>query len=440
MRILEFVDKNYPDREEYLAFIDVLKEILSKNYEGFDIIYQAGGSTRINHLRLKHLLIAPDKIFKKFDESGKFVDVRGPDQDTVEANASGSLPIYVLEYKGKKYIVVHTVRRTTSKSGGKSLIPSKKLTPNNMGLTGKKWTDTQLEDEIRDILPSIVVNSKITAALNQIVDVAVGKRPHIDEEFQEMMMASKTVISADFGEVLVPLMMGGNEIEFPEAINEPLVDVYVDGEPISVKSGGGSGTSMNSISENMKHYELHLSEKAPKEQKAFKILNNLLTMTTNQWLVWAAEELNVGEMKRFKEKSKMKPTVENLRAYVSNYPDIDAFIQDNMDIYEAGGWGSPSGLPKKRLPLVFKNNAENFFIYAFGVGVYRYINNGKDKEVFSKVINDVIQSDVVQYNIDLTKDGRLTMNKKTFNEMTFKFDYHARVEQPNRNKPGFKKA
>ena len=100
----------------------------------------------------------------------------------------------------------------------------------------------------------------------QLAQVAVKKRSAVDPEVLEQFNADDLrQLGIDYGEILAPLMGGEDKITFPSG-NAPLADVEINGKLISVKSAGGSGTSMASILPYLNKLKSNKAMKLNKEE------------------------------------------------------------------------------------------------------------------------------------------------------------------------------
>ena len=141
-------------------------------------------------------------------------------------------------------------------------VANKSFDPGKFDFGGKEFANAgQLANEVIAKLKTNVENQTIQDLLIQLVEVAIDKRPAVDKNLMDFILAdpkSFANISKDFGEILAPLVVAKDNsqaISFPGASNEKMVDVTIGGKKVAVKSLSGSGNGMDGISSFIDAYE-----------------------------------------------------------------------------------------------------------------------------------------------------------------------------------------
>jgi len=174
-------------------------------------------------------------------------------------------------------------------------IVAKSLTPTNLNLTGKTFTDeNKLASYVNAQLPKIIKNAELVKALSEVTkDIARGAHTkfknvsNIKEHEDVVNLSASTakslskfsstdlnIIGKDFGEVLGAIEMlksvedPGTGVEFPGG-NNPLVDFFLDGYSISSKYQAGAAASLIQVIKGINPKRL---TKYPDQLELYKIL------------------------------------------------------------------------------------------------------------------------------------------------------------------------
>lgn len=226
-----------------------------------------------------------DFIKKEFGPQDCSVsEVYPGDQDS----RSGTYTTYVIKFNrdiggansGDEVLVVPTSAK--SKTGGETTVGSKELTPKDLGLDGKTFSDadslaSSIEGTIEakypkhsDMLKSLVEDvrkeTKQTKPLSEIQDAK--ETVNMSEETKQAMtsfsVADINIMGKNFGEVLGAIFLGkytgGKDIYFPDASNQALIDFTVDGYKISSKYKKGAAASMTELIVGLGKSELSKEE------------------------------------------------------------------------------------------------------------------------------------------------------------------------------------
>jgi len=206
---------------------------------------------------------APDKVKKGESQSGTF--------NTHKITVIN--PFKLGKYNTKSGDAVYIIDNLKAKSN----IQNKQLTPDGLGLSGGQYNSvSKLIAHVERSLNVYVERENISMPhfefmmdlLNDIIESTPKKYNSVLEvsgksfeipfkttyEIEDRISSPDIAkIAKDFGEVLggayLLCLTGGGEkgLEFPYDSNEPLVDFYIDGQSISMKSGGGAAPSLSNI-------------------------------------------------------------------------------------------------------------------------------------------------------------------------------------------------
>jgi hypothetical protein len=307
-------------------------------------------------------------------------------------------------------------------------------------------------------------------------------------------------ISKDFGEILTPIKIGkeeGQAISFPSGSNEAMIDVTVGSQPVAVKSLSGSGNGMDSIGDMIDAYQETIDgEKDERRKKLYQLVNSQRTKKSgerftgkvNDNLIFGAFLVPTKEAEQLEQLLGAKPkNYANLVKIIENYYNKNlASIEDPEERYKewlealkpisiASNYGKelkngkfkiqPIGLPsdfvnylnfdetngaardKKKEARTGYNLYKRDFIgeasknvaYLLGVSMNSlYGKGGKESEDMEKLMSDIMRNkDAYAAHITINKDGTIDINKQSFKDLHFGFQYHAATNAPNRNAPGY---
>lgn len=424
----------------------------------------ATGVKPVPHIRISKT--SPQEI--KVAIEGPGLHSRLDSADAVQSRVSGKYSPYSFEVNG----ITYTLVLSTSRSGDDSRIGinRKELSPTNLGLAGQSFNRHELIAATRAALEKNVRDEQLRAGLIQLLDNAArGGKGKIDAELAAYIWPVIGTISQDFGEILAPLLVmdDKDEATFPVG-NSPLVDVLMKKGNMSVKAMTGSGTSFRVVADLMDKYAKTIETDADKKKK-FEILNKFHPSQGGlnvDKIVAAVKFANIPEYQEavrvFGNFSNWKELEQQMKRWPwkdgskSNYRN---FLEVAMDIFTAGNWGMPIGMPADggihlgtaknadREEKVagypsFKANphkaAADILTYSMGQGLVRFITKGKNKEEYSEMMTDIVkQSNAVLGHVTIKADGSIVLVTKSFNDLEFKFQYHAPTHMPGNNLPGF---
>jgi len=345
----------------------------------------------------------------------------------------------------------------------------KDLTPVKLGLDGTYNNRRELADSTKKAVNSVIKNTNIAKALTELVDIAMNRGSgQLTPESLQYVMSVRGMISQDFGEILAPLALAGDDdaINFPSG-NEKLIDVTVGGKVrYSVKALGGSGTSMNSLGALLDEYDATLTDEGKKtmfrnsikvwqtaSRKEGKVVDRICYAASLNQTPEYLSYVNIlgGEFKDFSAlKSLLKPLVSD-----AEYPE---FLKMILPATQAGQWGINVGMPddsnyylgntdkkpavgiagKRSYDADHVDGAANIITYSLGKGFEFMVKRGPDSQQYKDIMNDMIRQLNCQLgHVDITQDGKLAITSKPFGNLNFVFDYHAPSHIAGNNRPGF---
>lgn len=449
-----------------------------------------GGWSRLNqpHIRVKDAIPVADHI--QAVQSDPRFKLRKADNLTSTVSGQFTHNTYNFDVNGITYTIVFTARGAKEGSTG-GQISKQQLRPNKLGLTGegKKYTRTSLAKAAKAALLSKVKDPQTLEALNQLIDVALKKRKTIDPALNQHISEIAGDISQDFGEVLAPIMMADDEnfvITFPPASNEMLIDAEVNGQPVAVKSLGGSGNSFAAIRDLINQYQQAQEDMGDLEyDEMIELIREFVSDkgSTTDNVIRVAQKANIPEAIELNRLLGTTPHsfAELLQATENLYNKIvsevgkdkayERYIQMVLPVSKAGNWPGRGKTPKPQalgMPADWRKYAgekkakesevekpakntgktsfdKNFPLYAakqltylLGVGFDKEMNAGLRAAKMSKAINNIMANKkAVAVKIDITKNGGLELIQTPFNSVNWRFQYHAATDAPDRNAPGF---
>lgn len=397
---------------------------------------------------------------------------------------------YNLTMNGITYTLVLAAKGGSDGKGAQ--IGTQQLRPNKLGLTGEgvSWSKTSLVDSVKKMLPSKIKDPLTAKALGQLLDVAAKTRNKIDPELMDHIRGAVNPISQDFGEILTPIMMADDDkfiITFPSASNEMLIDAEINGQPVAVKSLGGSGNSFAGIRDLINDYSDTKEHTKDKDyQEILDLIREFVSDkgATTDNVIRTAQKAKIPEVEALNKVLGTAPQsfqemvtattalYDSLVAEVGEKNAYASYIQKILPVSMAGNWlgkgknpkptalGLPSDWRKysgnqsssvdaeeekpakstgksafdKNFPLF----AAKQLTYMLGVGFDKEMNAGRRAAKMGETINSIMRKkNAIGARIAITNDGGLELIKTPFSDLNFRFQYHAATNAPDRNAPGF---
>lgn len=395
--------------------------------------------------------------------------------DQIKPSKTHQVPTDNIEIKN----IIYTLVVAGVGDAGSIAVGKKELTPVSLGLAIKPYTKEELVTATkRALVDKIKTRPDLIQICSELLDIAAGGgQGNINPELNKKLGSkARNQLSVDFGEILAPIMFaqGGELIEFPAEGNFPLIDVIVGQNNYSVKSLSGSGTSFASIADLMDSYEGKLkkagSNDSKKVEKLFQLFKgyhpsaggkNVDKIIRGAAFVKTAEYTKLAEILGGNFDS-----YDSLQALVSKTltnddrgrEDYSEFLKKVFPAMIAGGWEKPAGLPADGMYYMGKGKepkaektagfpsfragpiraAADILTYVLGVGTLNLVTRGSDAEQYAEMMTNIVnQSPAYLGRLDITGNGGLVAVKKAFNELKFKFQYHAPSHIPGNNLPGF---
>jgi len=390
------------------------------------------------------------------DLSGKYTDLAVVFPDTLEDK----------DLAGQTVYFVSTFKQQSS--GGQAKIAQKQLIPTKLGLEGKTFTKSTLVSTLKKAIPGLNVDDVLKEFLIQLVEVAAGERKKADAEVNSQIDAdTRRIVGIDFGEILTPIVMAdpSEEIIFPTG-NAMLADVEINGRPISVKSGAGSGTSfrairnvMDKFKEQIKKGSLSLSDQEKEAHRFFRAFVD--TEGNNKDKIIAGSQAANTEENQAMAKviGKKDFTFNDLKEFAGQFDEYGDFLKAVYPISVAGDRKRPSGMPadykyymklsdappnKKKQAGKASWDARgatagaDIMVYILGTGFLADAKTVAKRDDYNNLLKKMMgKVEAMLAHITVTKDGRIEVKKKPFSQMNYEFQYHAPSHIPGNNLPGF---
>ena len=333
------------------------------------------------------------------------------------------------------------------KAGGEVHFKTKELTPDRLGLAGKELTINEIISHTKKALGTSQYHPDIIEWLNDLLIVAGKSRsPKVAIKNQHLAKSDLATVSKDFGEIISAVWaiknLKFNRIFFPSAINEPLVDFYgVSGRtryPVSVKSGGGSGTSignvMNRVAGRMDDPKFK-SQFNPTEWKLIEMMKIIHESPVVPGILKAHQFLStkaIGMVAKTMGVGEKAITAETIEKFIAKHDleevqeMLEPFYNHTKRRVSQKTWDDIESLPKKY----------GVIVSPLGYHLMDLLNNNQDYiNTLTKLVSAI---DVLQLNVDVYAES-MSFKFSKFRESKFKFDYHANAKSPAQNKFGFKK-
>lgn len=369
-----------------------------------------------------------EKFFKKY----------GYEIEESDINLSGMYATYIIKSELGQAFFVNQTRNN-------SRIKSKELSPEKFNVTGNILTDKDIIKRVEKVIPKLPYSQGIKDLLLELLQISNNKGNNFSVVVADIKPAELRTISTDYGEICCALWSIKNlnfpKITFPSAINEPLVDFYgIKGKkrfPVSVKSGGGSATSIKNISllieEKIKDKNFNKTFSG-EEKKLLELLiemNNLPIMDgfLNAHLKYKTKA--VIELKRvtgIKGELTVIKLMKWLKSKKSNQlkSDLEIFYKELNSNIKEETW-------KRFDQKTLTKDGIGVLIGPMGHSLIHMLNGKKASQILTKVAKEVY---LIQMNVDV-KNKRLLFKYDEFSNFKFKFRWQGGAPNPNRNRIGF---
>jgi len=351
-------------------------------------------------------------------------------------------------------------------------VAQKMLIPANFGIGSDKFTKETLAKKVISNIPNVIKDPALAQFLEQLIEVALKKRPAVDPEVMDSIDPdTRRITGIDFGEILTPIMLAdtADEIVFPNG-NSMLADVDIKGRPYSVKSASGSGTSFKAIKEYMDKFQegvtsgkIVLNKEEEKIHKFFRAFVDAEGKNVNK-IVYASGVADTLEHQALaKLIGKNDFTYEDLITYSEGFSDYSEFLKAVYPVSIAGGYkikekDRPNGMPADHLYYLGKTDkvpkaksagkpsfdanpgaaGANILTYILGTSFLADSKKLEKTKTYSNLIKRILGNvEASLAKIDITKDGKITIKSIPFSEMEYQFQYHAPSHIPGNNLPGF---
>lgn len=380
----------------------------------------------------------PKAFFKQFSE----VSIK----DSAES-VSGTYDTYEITVKGVGTALFVNQTRSSG-SGAEASLTTKQLTPDAFMLGGQEVTPAEIKAQVKTSIKTMAkLGDNTKAFLIDLLDKSGERGNSIDISDilpqTEISKRDLATISKDYGEILAGIWacrnIGFRKVYFPSAINEPLADFFgIKGRlryPISVKSGGGSSTTVKNLTDVL---EQHMQD--PEYIKGFstteKALLDVLFVLKDSSVMEGIVEANkilvtpgikaLAKAMGVRSASLNLNTINNwLASFKANSQiknALNSFYDDMGKYVDKNSW--------KRL--------KGKGIIGFVIGpMGHHLTEVLTKEYNTELTTMVRQITLVQLNIDVKKTA-LVAKREKFKNLKFKFSWGGGAPNPNRNKIGFK--
>ena len=480
----------YATKEQQVTIKDQIAKLLQTDFPEAKV--ESRTDKIIPHIRIKNAH-PKEEVFNKLVSSG--VDLKS-NTDSKQRQTSDTYQQSTYSYT--KDGVLYTIVLAGKGQAGKAQTGIQTLRPGVFGLSGISKTKRDLVNYVKGRIPSVTKDQVFQQALMQLVDVAAGDRPQVDAELMSHIQGVLNLVSQDFGEILTPLAMAKNDsqlISFPKESNKPLIDGYVDGKPVAVKSLGGSGNSFKVIKDLIDSYTETKRKQDPNftPSQSFNVLQDFVgdDGKTVDKLIRAAQNAKIPEAVElnrilgvstpplnYKElENSVIQLIDKLKAsgqtnLYKRYLEIitpAAFASNRMTKPKEGrkskkefkpkpmGVGLPAdynkymgvesedsaeenkrSAGKKKFEQDFVKAASRQLTYMLGVGFKNHVVEGPAAQEMADTITDIMSAkDAIGAKIEILPNGKITVNSTPFSSLRFGYQYHAGTSTVNQNAPGF---
>lgn len=426
---------------------------------------QLSRNTRVRHVRIENSLEEIQNAAKRMQ-----VDLHYQDVPTL----SGKYTDFALTFP-EGYNVPELAGQTIfalSQLKGNTKVAQKTLIPSKLGLGDSVYKKSMLISILQKNIPNVVKDPVLQQFLLELIEVAIGNKPAVSADvMQELDEDTVRITGIDFGEVLTPLLLSDeqDDIVFP-AGNAMLADVEINGQPYSVKSASGSGTSFRAIKQYMDTFhdavqkgDVVLTKDEDDIHKFFRTFidtegKNIDKIIAASGAVYTSEHQKLAELV-----GKQDFTYSDLFEFSNKFDDYSEFLKAIYPVSIAGNYkikdkDRPNGLPadykyymgftdkKPKAKQAGKPSWDvdkgaagaNILTYVLGTSFLadaKKIEKSKKYAALIKRILGNVKASLAK--IDITMDGRIQIKQTPFDQLDYAFQYHAPSHIPGNNLPGF---
>ena len=339
--------------------------------------------------------------------------------------------------KGDKIYFINAV-------SAKGVLKTKQLTPNKLGLAGRKIPKRTFTSSVKASIKESDVPNNIKEFLEELCDASLKQSGHLSAQYIDAISDTDlNVIAKDFGEVSGALWFmnqfntKADSIEYPPEEAAPLVDyyVYVGKKKIAVsaKANEGAPPSINAIADILRTFTY--SER-PKEA-ARKAVISISDNSTVNGIVEASKNLNTAGYAWIKKNlfSNKDFTAAECETVLKQFGSPEAVLKKLEPLYDIMGRSASLDIVKR----IYNTKAQRWGILISPLG-YHLVDQLNTNETYLSVLNDAAKTIVVsQIYIKISKSTKtVSYTVKEFSAASFKFEYNANAGQPSLKKISFK--
>jgi hypothetical protein len=426
---------------------------------------QVARVSRARHIRIENSIQDIQNAVKRIGADLHYKDV---------PNLSGKFTEFAITFP-EGYNIEELSGQTVyalSNLKGDTKVAQKQLIPARLGLGDSVYKRSVLVSTLQKNIPATVEDELLQQFLLQLVDVAIGKRPAVDAEVMELLDPDTIRITGiDFGEILTPLILSDeqDDIVFP-AGNAMLADVEINGQPYSVKSASGSGTSFKAIREYMDKFHNGVQDGSVVLTKDEEDIHSFFrtfvdTEGTNiDKIIAASTAVDTPEHQKLAELvGKQDFVYSDLIEFSNKFNDYGEFLKTIYPVTVAGNYkikdkDRPNGLPADyqyymgltdKQPKVKQAGkpswdadkgkaGANILTYVLGTSFLADAKKIEKSEQYSALIKRILGNVKASLaKVDITQDGKITIKQTPFDQLNYAFQYHAPSHIPGNNLPGF---
>ncbi len=456
---------------------------------------RSGGTTNWNHYvvrgfdKSKEYIIVKDsniydESFNKIGELRKGDKINILEPELYQYKRSSFAKIKKLKNRETGLVNITSIQKPTTKIEG-SVIPggmanNKNFTPDILKLNGIKFKSvTNMASQVANSISSLYKGSdfnEIKKYLAECIKLSTGANVLIESGFSKSYQLSGDynvvgrdvrILSKNFGEILAAMYILANNkkseyVEFPADVSQELYDFLMvergSGKThyYSVKSHGGSSTSLGNINFILNHFSdtnVLFKENEHEVQVIRSLINNQKEGKTTLKNIENFYNTILSDKKRdiinrLGDISKQNPKDLSQKSLDVWFDDMiksstkEEFISTLQDIYDnvLGDKGHAPKATIKTLEQIYKDEVgskyeHGYLYYPMGSYIVKYLNTtGKYLDILNVILNYGSYIHQFTVNMDIKQfDVSISSFKKT----KFRFSYNAMSKKPSNRPIGF---
>jgi len=329
-------------------------------------------------------------------------------------------------------------------------LPNKALTPDGLGVGGKKILKENYISTVTDAITGCkTAPLPVKNFLKEFLDKSIKTNNKLTPTIKSISDKDVAIIAKDFGELAGAWWFLNNYdselsfVEFPARSNEPLVDYYV-GYPngiklkVSAKADKGAAPALNPIWDTMKDKKFTGTDK-----QVHTFISTIVNNNGLESIILASKHFGskayaeVGNLIGKKSYTSQAYTSQDIEDWLKDYKDGKAlFTKLNQNVFAKIN----RTVPAEKIQKILNEKGARRCGIILSPMAYSLVDEVNQDEIYTNFLTTACKSMNVEQLYVTIKPNSQTLNYtlKGFKDNKFIFEYHSNSANPGANKIGFK--